>query len=152
MHPDYWKAAGGELVAYGAGTDRIEFTLHHGANYDMWMEGTVGRPVKFLIDGRTVGTLAYEERYPNQFLHIGAATLGAGHHTLTIVRGGGSLHPGSGDDIDPDTRGLGPVVLVPQGSQSYQVHVASATAAAGICSAPVGYEWMEVLRPGAAGA
>jgi hypothetical protein len=151
-HPDYWKAAGGELVAYGAGTDRIGFTLHHAANYDIWMEGTVGRPVKFLIDSRTVGTLAYEERYPNQFLHIGAATLGAGHHTLTIVRGGGSLHPGSGDDIDPDTRGLGPVVLVPQSPQAYQVHVASAAAAAGICSAPVGYEWMEVLRPGAAGA
>jgi hypothetical protein len=152
VHPDYWKAEGNELVAYGAGSDRTTFKLPHTASYNIWMEGTVGRPVKFLIDGRPIGTLAYEERYPNQFLHVGAATLGAGRHTLTIVRGGGSLHPGSGDDIDPDTRGLGPVVLVPQGSQSYQVHVAPATVAASICKAPVGYEWMEVLRPGAASA
>ncbi len=152
VHPDYWKAQGNELVAYGAGSDRVSFTLTRPATYSVWMEGTVGRPVKFQIDGRSVGTLAYEERYPNQFLHVGTVTLGAGHHTLTVVRGGGSLHPGSGDDIDPDTRGLGPVVLVPQGSQPYQVHVAPVTAAAGICKAPVGYEWMEVLRPGSASA
>ncbi len=152
VHPDYWKAAGSELVAYGAGADRIAFTLQRAATYDIWLEGTVGRPVKFLIDGHTAGTLAYEERYPNQFLHIGAATLPAGRHTLTIVRGGGSLHPGSGDDVDPDTRGVGPVMLVPRGSQSYKVHVASAAAAARICRAPVGYEWMEVLRPGASAA
>ena len=151
-HPDYWKPEGGELVAYGAGSDRVAFTLPRAGTYEIWMEGTIGRPLKFLIDGRHVGTLAYEERYPGQFLYIGASTLAAGHHTLTIVRGGGSLHPGSGDDVDPDTRGLGPVVLLPQGSQTYQVRVAPASAAARICAAPVGYEWMEVLRPGATSA
>jgi hypothetical protein len=150
VHPDYWKDEGNDLVAYGAGSDRIAFTLPHAATYDIWMEGTVGRPVEFLIDGHAVGTLAYEERYPNQFLHIGASTLTAGRHTLTVIRGGGSLHPGSGDDVDPDTRGLGPVVLVPQSSQSYQVRVAPPAAAARVCAAPVGYEWMEILRPGGA--
>lgn len=150
IHPDYWKPEGNELIAYGAGSDRLTFRLTRAARYSLWMEGTVGRPLKFLIDGRAIGTLAYEERYPNQFLHIGTSTLGAGRHTLEILRGGGSLHPGSGDDIDPDTRGLGPILLLPQGSQSYRLQVAPATAAARICSAPVGYEWMEVLRPGAA--
>ena len=82
------------------------------------MEGTVGRPLKFIIDGRAAGTIAYEERYPNQFLQIGARALAAGRHTLVIQRGGGSLHPGSGDDVDPDTRGLGPIVLLPRGSQT----------------------------------
>lgn len=152
VHPDYWKAGGNELVAYGAGSDMVAFELPHATTYDIWMEGTVGRTVKFLVDGQPIGTLAYEERYPNQFLHIGTAALGAGRHTLEVLRGGGSLHPGSGDDIDPATRGLGPVVLVPQGSQSYRVRVAPASAAARICAAPVGYEWMEVLRPGATSA
>ena len=153
IHSDYWRPEGNELIAYGAGSDRLmTFTLPHAATYDIWMEGTVGRPLKFIVDGRTAGTLAYEERYPNQFLHIGTATLAAGRHTLVIQRGGGSLHPGSGDDVDPDTRGLGPILLLPQGSQTYLVQVASASAAARICSAPVGYEWMEVLRPGAASA
>ena len=152
IHPDYWRPEGNELIAYGAGSDRIAFTLPHAATYSLWMEGTVGRPLKFIVDGRSVGTLAYEERYPNQFLHIGATTLAAGRHTLVIQRGGGSLHPGSGDDVDPDTRGLGPILLVAQGSQSYRVQVAPAAAAERLCTAPVGYEWMEVLRPGAASA
>jgi hypothetical protein len=152
VHPDYWKPAGGELIAYGAGSDRMAFTLRHAGRYEIWMEGTVGRPLEFLVDGRSVGTLAYEERYPGQSLYVGASELAAGHHTLTIVRGGGSLHPGSGDDVDPDTRWLGSVILMPQGSRSYRVQVAPAAAAAGICAAPVGYEWMEVLRPGAASA
>jgi hypothetical protein len=38
------------------------------------------------------------------------------------------------------------------GAQSYKLQVAPASAAQRICSAPVGYEWMEVLRPGAASA
>jgi hypothetical protein len=152
IHPDYWKDQGNELVAYGAGSDRTTFTLPRAAAYNIWMEGTVGRPVKYLVDGHVVGTVAYEERYPNQFLRVGTVTLGAGRHTLRIERGGGSLHPGSGDDIDPDTRGLGPVVLVPQDAQSYRVRVAPASQAASICGAPVGYEWIEVLRPGAASA
>jgi hypothetical protein len=150
VHPDYWKPEGNELVAYGAGSDRVTFTLPHAADYDLWIEGTIGRPIKFIIDGHKVGTVAYEERYPTQFLHIGSRMLAAGRHTLVIERGGGSLHPGSGDDVDPDTRGLGPIVLLARGSQSYQLHVASAAAAARVCSAPLGYEWMEVLKPGGA--
>jgi hypothetical protein len=150
VHPDYWHDAGGALVAYGAGTDRLAFTVPRSGAYDLWMEGTIGRPLKFVLDGRTVGTIAYEERYPAQFLHVGAPALTAGHHTLVIERGGGSLHPGSGDDIDPDTRLLGTIVLLPRGSQSYEVRVAPVAAAPAICAAPVGYEWMEVIKPGAA--
>jgi len=152
VHPSYWHAAGSGLIAYGAGSDRVAFTLPRAGSYSLWIAGTIGRPVKFILDGHSVGTVAYEERYPDQFIRIGARQLGAGAHTLTLVRGGGSLHPGSGDDVDPDTRGLGPVVLLPGESPSARVHVVPAGAAAKACSAPVGYQWMEVLRPGAASA
>ncbi len=70
-HPDYWKPEGNELVAYGAGSDRMAFTLARGGSYELWMEGTVGRPIKFVLDGRKVGTIAYEDRYPNQYLNVG---------------------------------------------------------------------------------
>ena len=149
VHPDYWHAEGSELVAYGAGSDRIGFALPRAGNYSLWIAGSIGRPVKFILDDRSVGTVAYEERYPGQFIRIGSRELGAGAHTLTLVRGGGSLHPGSGDDVDPDTRGLGPILLLPGESPSARVNVAPASAAESICSAPVGYQWMEVLRPGA---
>lgn len=151
-HSDYWKPDGGALIAYGAGSDDVPFTLSAGDRFDMWIEGTIGRPVKFLIDGHPVGTVAYEERYPGQFLRIGSAQIGPGRHTLRIVRGGGSLHPGSGDDVDPDTRILGAVVLLPNNSQSYQLHVVPAGDAARVCRARIGYEWMEILTRGAASA
>ncbi len=150
VHPDYWRPEGGELVAYGAGSDHIAFKLPRAASYDMWIEGSIGRPIRFSVDGHTVGTVAYEERYPGQFLHIGTTTLAAGTHTLVIERGGGSLHPGSGDDVDPDTRGLGPILLLARDSQTYQVRTAPASAAHAVCSAPVGYEWIEIVTPGAA--
>jgi hypothetical protein len=152
IHPSYWRPEGTQLVAYGAGSDHMSFTLPRAATYSLWMAGTIGRPVKFILDGHAVGTIAYEERYPGQFLHIGVRTLGAGRHTLTIVRGGGSLHPGSGDDVDPDTRGLGPIVFSPAEPASQRVQVAPAGAASRICSAPVGYQWLEVLKPGATSA
>ncbi len=149
-HPDYWRAAGTELRAYGAGSDRMTFTLSQAATYSLWIAGTIGRPIKFILDGRPVGTIAYEERYPDQFLHIGVRTLAAGGHTLVIERGNGSLHPGSGDDQEPDARGLGVIVLSSREPQSERVQVAPAGAAARVCSAPVGYQWIEVLKPGAA--
>jgi hypothetical protein len=152
VHPDYWHAEGSELVVYGAGSDRIGFALPRNASYSLWIAGSIGRPVKFILDGRPVGTVAYEERYPGQFMRIGSRALGAGAHTLSIVRGGGSLHPGSGDDVDPDTRGLGPIVMIPGESPSAHVNVVPASAAERVCGAPVGYQWMEVLRPGTAGA
>jgi len=152
VHPDYWRTLGIEVVAYGAGSDRMSFTLARPGTYSLWIAGTIGRPVRFILDGRALATIAYEERYPSQFIRIGSRALGAGAHTLTLVRGGGSLHPGSGDDISPDTRGLGPIVVLPGEAPSDIVNVAPASAAGAICSAPVGYQWMEVLRPGAASA
>jgi hypothetical protein len=149
-HPDYWHDEGNSLVAYGAGTDRIPFTAPTGGTYRVWLQGTVGRPVNFALDGRHIGTVAYEERYPGQFIYVTAVTVAPGKHTLVLTRGGGSLHPGSGDDVDPDTRILGPIVLARQEAQSVPVHVATnAAAAAKACAAPVGYQWMEVLSPGA---
>jgi hypothetical protein len=152
VHPDYWHDEGSYVVAYGAGSDRIGFSLPTTGRYDLWIAGSIGRPIKFVLDGRSVGTVAYEERYPGQFMQIGSRELGAGPHTLTLVRGGGSLHPGSGDDVDPDTRELGPIVLIPSESSPDRVNVAPASAAGKICSAPVGYQWIEVLRPGTASA
>lgn len=149
-HPNYWVSEGNALVLEGAGSARVHFTLPRAADYEIWVEGTIGRPVKFTIDGHTVGTVAYEERYPSEFLYVGARRLAGGSHTLVIARGGASLHPGAGNDVDPDTRTLATIVLLPRGSQTYQVKRAPASAAAGVCAAPVGYEWMEVVKPSSA--
>jgi hypothetical protein len=150
VHSSYWRAEGSSLVALGAGSDRVGFTLPRAGRFNVWIAGTIGRPVKFLVDGRLIGTVAYEERYPGQFLHIGTRWLAAGPHTLLIERGGGSLHPGSGDDVDSGTRDLGPIVFSAEEPTVPRVRVAPASAAARICAAPVGYQWIEVLRAGSA--
>ena len=107
VFPDYWKAEGNGLLMHGAGNDKVTFTLPRSGRYRLWVEGTVGRPIRFVLDGKKIGTIAYEDRYPAQFIEFSKRALRAGRHTLTIERGDGSLHPGSGDDIDPDTRTLG---------------------------------------------
>jgi hypothetical protein len=152
VHPDYWRAAGpSTLLAYGAGSDTMKFTLPRTARYSISLAGSVGRPLVFYLDGRRLTTLGYEERYPNQFLLLGSATLSAGAHTLRVVRGNGSLHPGSGDPgTETIGRTLGAIVFNSEDATANRVYVAPASRAAQVCAAPVGYEWMEVLKPGGA--
>ncbi len=152
IHPDYWRTAGpSTLLATGAGTDEMKVTLPRTARYAISLAGSVGRPLVFYLDGRRLTTLGYEERYPNQFLLLGDAELRAGVHTLRVVRGNGSLHPGSGDpSIETIGRTIGAIVFNVEDSSSNKVFVAPASRAAQVCSAPVGYEWMEVLRAGGA--
>jgi hypothetical protein len=151
-HPDYWKVLGpGTLAAYGAGTAQTTVTLPHSGHYDVWLQGSVGRPLSFYLDGRRIAGVSYEERYPNQFLLVGGGTFPAGTHTLRVVRGGGSLHPGSGDaEQETGGRTIGAIVFSPEDPSADRVHVAPASKMAQICAAPVGYEWLEVLAPGGA--
>jgi hypothetical protein len=152
IHPDYWKALGpSTLAAYGAGTAQMRFALAGAGSYSIWLQGSLGRPLAVYVDGKRLSSIGYEERYPDQFLLVADATLGAGRHTLRLVRGGGSLHPGSGDPaVEAIPRTIGAIVFNREASTANQVYVAPATRTAQICSAPVGYEWLELLRPGGA--
>lgn len=149
VHSLYWRPVGPGLIAYGAGHDRIAFTLPKSGSYSMWIAGSIGRPIEFALDGRPIGTVAYEERYPDEFIRVGARQLSAGAHTLELLRGRDSLHPGSGNDVDPDTGELGPIVLIPGEAPPSQVKLVPGSEAGKVCSAPVGYQWIEVLRAGA---
>jgi hypothetical protein len=152
IHPDYWKELGpSALAAYGAGTATMTFALPASGRYSVWLQGSLGRPLAFYVDGKRLSSIGYEERYPGQFLLVTSTTLAAGKHTLRLVRGGGSLHPGSGDpSVETAPRTIGAIVFSRDESRPEQVSVAPASQAARICAAPVGYEWLEVLAPGAA--
>jgi hypothetical protein len=152
IHPDYWKALGpGTLAAYGAGTDQMKLTLPSSGRYSIWLQGSVGRPLTAYLDGRRLASIGYEERYPSQFLLMSARTLAAGTHALRLVRGGGSLHPGSGDAaIETISRTIGAIVFSRESSLANRVYLAPASRMGQICAAPVGYEWLELLRPGGA--
>ncbi|MHB8240367.1 MAG: hypothetical protein ACYDHN_00085 [Solirubrobacteraceae bacterium] len=151
-HPDYWKLLGpGTLATYGAGTDVLKLSLPRTLRYSLWVQGSIGRPLTVYLDGKRLTSIGYEERYPGQFLMLSKLTISAGKHTLKIVRPNGSLHPGSGDP-SPETVGrtLGAIVFSSESSNSTRVHVAPASRAAQLCAAHVGYQWLELLKPGAA--
>ncbi|MCW3068923.1 MAG: hypothetical protein JWL67_1548 [Solirubrobacterales bacterium] len=149
-HPDYWKQLGpSALAAYGAGSATMRFTLPSSGRYSIWLQGSLGRPLAFYVDGRRVSSIGYEERYPGQFLLVSGTPLGAGRHELRLVRGGGSLHPGSGDPpVETTPRTIGAIVFSREDLSDSHVYVAPASRVAQICAAPVGYEWLEVLAPG----
>lgn len=151
-HPIYWRALGpSTLAGYGSGAAQMQVTLPAAGRYSVWLQGSVGRPLTFYLDGKRLSSLGYEERYPNQFLLVDTAELGAGPHTLRIVRGGGSLHPGSGNPGAETTLStIGAIVFNREQATENSVYVAPAGRMAQLCAAPVGYEWLEVLKPGGA--
>jgi hypothetical protein len=151
-HPLYWRALGpSTLAGYGAGTAQMKFTLSSTGRYSVWLQGSVGRPLTFYVDGKRLSSIGYEERYPNQFLLVSTGPLSAGTHTLRLVRGGGGLHPGDGNPSGETTPAtIGAIVFNREHATENSVYVAPASRMAQICAAPVGYEWLEVLKPGGA--
>jgi hypothetical protein len=151
-HPSYWRPLGpSTLETAGEGVLETKVKLPYSLRYGIWLQGSVGRPLTVYIDGHRVTSIGYEERYPDQFLFLAHDKLSAGIHTLRIVRGNGSLHPGSGDPgTETAQRTLGAIVFAREDSTSDRVYVASASRAAQICAQPVGYQWLELLRPGGA--
>jgi hypothetical protein len=149
-HPDYWSALGPEtLRARGAGAIEGSITVPSAGDYEVTMPGSVGRPLTLYVDGRRVGGVGYQERYPGQFLQLSHFRLTAGSHRVRLTRPNGSLHPGSGEGPDPSAGTIGPLVFALQTPETGRVIVAPPGKAARVCAAPVGYQWIEVLRPGA---
>jgi len=151
-HPDYWKPLGpAALAAYGAGSAQMSFNVLSSGRFSVWLQASVGRPLQVYIDRRRISGIGYEERYPDQFLLLGRLELSGGVHQLRLVRGGGDLHPGSGDaPIETVTRTIGTILVNREDARANRIYVAPARDMSRICAAPVGYEWLELLAPGGA--
>jgi hypothetical protein len=152
VRPSYWRALGPSTVAaYGAGSDLMKVAIPASGRYGIWLQGSIGRPLGVYLDGKRLTSIGYEERYPSEFLYMTSDTLTAGIHTLRLVRGGGSLHPGSGDaHVETASRTIGAIVFSREPTSANQIYVAPASRMAQICAAPVGYQWIELIKPGGA--
>jgi hypothetical protein len=138
---------GGAIIASGAGQAVREQPIPVAGRYDFFMGGSIGRPVNVLVDGRHVGTAAYQVSYPDQWILIGSAWLSRGVHRIAMTRGGVSLHPGNGDGVDGFNRTIGPLVITPVQPAVPVVHYASAAQLAGVCRSSQSLRWLEVVRP-----
>jgi hypothetical protein len=152
VRPSYWRALGPSTVAaYGAGSDVMKVAIPASGRYGIWLQGSIGRPLAVYLDGKRLTSIGYEERYPSEFLYMTSATVTAGMHTLRLVRGGGNLEPGSGDaHVETASRTIGAIVFSREPSSANQIYVAPANRMAQVCAAPVGYQWIELLKPGGA--
>ena len=64
---------------------------------------------------------------------------------MEIVRGKGSLHPGSGNGVP---QSIGPLILERMSVERERVHYAPAGRAVGLCRASAPLDWLEVVGPG----
>ncbi|HEV7528621.1 MAG TPA: hypothetical protein VGO29_06970 [Solirubrobacteraceae bacterium] len=149
-HPSYWHAVTPEaLRAYGQGSIEGSISVSAAGTYEVSMPGSVGRRVTVLVDGRRVGSIGYQERYPGQYLRFGRIALSAGAHSVRLTRPAGDLHPGSGDGPDTSSGILGSLTFALQRPQAGKLRLAAGKNSGRVCAAHVGYQWIEVLKPGA---
>jgi hypothetical protein len=150
-HPSYWHTVGPEaLRAYGAGAIEGDISTPAAGTYEVSMPGSVGRPITLYVDGHRAGSVAYQFRYPGQFLRYGRVYLGPGTHHVRLLRGNGSLAPGSGDGPDTDSGVIGPLIFTRESPEDGKLVIVPGSEASRVCAAPVGYEWIEILRPAGA--
>jgi hypothetical protein len=91
----------------GAGAVSGDLELRRSGRHELWLRGSFGREVRVLIDGRELRSARDELAQPANWLDLGSADLGSGHHRVELARAGGSLAPGNGDG----PRTLGSLVL-----------------------------------------
>jgi hypothetical protein len=132
------------VLTQNAGTVAGTVRVSTPGTYQVWLEGSLSRPVSVWVGRKLVGRIAYQFGSPGQFLHVGAVTLAAGDQPVMIERPAASLSPG---DIYPGYAGiaeqLGPLTLV-RGSDPPPVSEVAPRGARALCGKPL--EWLEIVR------
>src|SRR3954447_6586928 len=103
----------GDVHAGTPGRSTQTFDVPATGTYRLFLRGSVGRAVHVSIDGRQVGTLRWRESYPGQYNGLGRLRLTAGSHRVDVVRGSGTVMPGTGNDPGGTTSTIGPLALDP---------------------------------------
>jgi hypothetical protein len=138
--------SGGVLLGTGAGRAVREQPIPAAGRYDFFLEGSFSRPVDVSVDGRHVGTAAYQASYPDEWLMIASRPLSMGPHRIEVTRGPPSLHPASGNGVDAVNRTIGPLVIIPASPATPVVHSISARSFAPLCESSRTLRWAEVVR------
>jgi hypothetical protein len=100
------------------------------------------------VDGREVGRLRWQGNYPRQLEPVGTVSLEAGEHVVEVSRSGGSLLPGTGNEVDLEgttTRVGGLVLASPDAARP--VRTASPEEAGEACASDEPWDWAEVVAP-----
>jgi hypothetical protein len=137
--------AAGSLMPHGPGRMSGPIRVAQEGRYRVWLGGSFGRPVDVSLDERSIGSIGYHENYPGQFEYLGERDMTRGGHSVEIVRGRGSLHPGSGNGVQ---QSIGPLMLERTSADEDRVHYAPAERAMDLCRGSAPLDWLEVVAPG----
>ncbi len=145
--PLNWLSDGDERLARGPGRLRTGGRLGGGGDFDVWIRGSFGRRVTVSVDGRRLGAVRWQENYPLHYEPLGRARLAAGRpHEFEVLRGGGSVLPGTGNELGPEgiiTR-IGPISVTRPGPGP-PVRIVSAARGMEVCRGDRRLDWMEVV-------
>jgi hypothetical protein len=111
----------------------------HSGTYQLWLGGDAGRKLTVLVDDRRVGSVAYQSGGDGNMMYVSRIHLPAGTHTITIVRGGGSLRPGDGAATLIDG-----IYLMRRGAWQEAVTTIPATAWHSLCG-NTSLDWLEIV-------
>jgi hypothetical protein len=145
--PPQWGREGETLFTGAPGRWQQGFAVPAAGRYRLFLGGSVGRRLTISIDGRRVSAVRWRESYQGQYIFLTTVPLDRGKHVLEIVRGGGNLLPGTGNDAGGTTTRVGPVLL-DAGSDRQAVRSAPASRLASLCGSSTRLDWLEVWRPG----
>ena len=109
-----------------------------GGLYRAWVQGSFPRPMRVLVDGRTVGQVDGIDS-PDQWSQAGVVHLSAGKHVLEIYRGGGRTTPATGA-FEAE---VGYVMLAKAGPEV--LHTVPVSRWRSLCSSPA--DWIELVKP-----
>ncbi|MEJ7782459.1 MAG: hypothetical protein WKF99_07795 [Solirubrobacteraceae bacterium] len=144
-----WLDAGeGQWLSRGPGFVRYEVRAPRAGRYALWLGGSFGRTVTVSVDGREIERLRWQGNYPRQFEPLGTVSLEAGEHVVEVSRSGGSLLPGTGNELDLEgtTTRVGELILAPPDA-ARPVRTVAPEEARETCASDEPWDWAEVVAP-----
>lgn len=141
--PRNWALAADDdqtLRPLGPGRSQGRVWFDSADRYLVWAEGSFGRPVAVFVDGRRVGTAAYELSPRATSVQVGDARISSGFADVMIERGGGSLRPENGGL----NRLVGPVRFEPVELDERRVEEVEPADVRSLCGQRL--DWVEVVR------
>jgi hypothetical protein len=140
LSPRWPRAGDGGVIVAGAGRLTTSVRIPHGDTWRIWLRGDVDRPLTIAVDNRVVGTVGYQSGGIGNYILPVRATLTPGRHVVSLYRGGGSLHPGDGNNTI-----VRRMVLEPAADREQLVDIA-ADRWHELCGRKL--DWIEVASPG----
>jgi hypothetical protein len=141
-HPARWGHQRGALVMSRAGRLSAAFRLPAGGDWNVWLQGEFMPTVHLALDGRPLASIGAElsgNSLVRNTLPPIAVRLGAGRHSVSVVRSGATLQPGDGGSAVLAAIFLTPAAADPEGA----LLGAAVTRAQALCGR--GYRWVELL-------